>query len=145
VKSVSREDAKTRRSTNDYFFFEEDFFEDDFFEEDFVDAAFFEDAFFAGTLPPARRASDSPMAMACLRLVTFLPELPLFSVPRFRSCITFSTFSDAFFPYLLAIRNLRTGSCAGNVPHEIADRSSRIAGEKPSAAFPAIRDLRSAV
>jgi uncharacterized protein YjbI with pentapeptide repeats len=31
------------------------------------------------------------MAMACLRLVTFLPE-PLRSVPRLRSCIAFFTF-----------------------------------------------------
>src|SRR5690606_24497633 len=38
-----------------------------------------------GTFAPARRASDSPMAIACLRLVTFFPERPLFSVPRLRS------------------------------------------------------------
>jgi hypothetical protein len=89
-----------------YFFFEDffvDFFEDDFFElafldEDFFDddffaLAFFDEAFFDGTLPPSRRASESPMAMACLRLVTFLPEPPLFSVPFFRSCIVFSTLS----------------------------------------------------
>src|SRR5215467_13070283 len=30
-----------------------------------------DDAFFFGTLPPARRASDNPMAIACLRLLTF--------------------------------------------------------------------------
>ena len=40
------------------------------------------------------------MAIACLRLVTFLPDPPLRSVPRLRSRITFSTFSDAFLPYL---------------------------------------------
>lgn len=28
------------------------------------------------------------MAMACLRLVTFLPLRPLFSLPRFISCIS---------------------------------------------------------
>jgi hypothetical protein len=55
--------------------------------------------FFAGTLPPSRRASDRPMAMACLRLVTFRPEEPERSVPRFLSCIAFSTFFEAFFPY----------------------------------------------
>jgi hypothetical protein len=38
--------------------------------------------------------------MACFRLVTFLPDLPLFSVPRLRSCIAFSTFCEALFPYL---------------------------------------------
>jgi hypothetical protein len=65
-------------------------------------ADFFEEASFGGgTLPPARRASDSPIAIACLRLVTFLPELPLFNVPALSSFITFSTFSDAFLPYLL--------------------------------------------
>jgi hypothetical protein len=81
-----------------YRFFEELFFDDlfvDFFE-DFDD--FFDDAFLLGTLPPARRASDKPMAIACLRLVTFLPELPERSVPRFFSCIARSTFSPAFFP-----------------------------------------------
>ena len=45
-----------------------------------------------GTFPPARRASDKPMAMACFRLVTFLPERPDRSVPRLRSCIARSTF-----------------------------------------------------
>ena len=40
-----------------------------------------------GTFAPERRASERPMAMACLRLVTFLPERPERSVPRFRSCI----------------------------------------------------------
>jgi len=36
-----------------------------------------------GTLPPARRAWDNPIAIACLRLRTFLPERPERSVPRF--------------------------------------------------------------
>jgi hypothetical protein len=78
-----------RRRFDFYFFFEDFFFEDFFFEEDF---------FFRGTLPPAFRASDSPIAIACFLLVTFFPE-PLFKVPFLRSCIAFSTFSDAFFPY----------------------------------------------
>jgi len=39
------------------------------------------------------------MAMACLRLRTFLPLFPLFSVPRFRRRIADSTDLDAFFPY----------------------------------------------
>jgi len=60
---------------------------------------YFEDDFLGGTLAPARRASESPIAIACFRLLTFLPELPLFSVPALRSCMTFLTFSDAFFPY----------------------------------------------
>jgi hypothetical protein len=87
------------------FFDELDFFDEDFFAVDFFDD-FFDEDFFDGTLPPSRRASESPMAMACLRLVTFLPERPLFSFPRFISCMFSSTFSDAFFPYLLAIENL---------------------------------------
>jgi hypothetical protein len=87
------------------------FFEAVFFEDEaafFVDEeAFFDpDDFFAGgTFPPSRRASESPMAMACFRLVTFFPD-PLFSVPRLYLCISVSTLSDAFFPYLLAMQNL---------------------------------------
>ena len=56
--------------------------------------------FFRGTFPPARRASDRPIAIACFRLVTFLPDRPLFKVPFFRSCIAFLTFADALAPYL---------------------------------------------
>src|SRR6185295_6581309 len=62
-----------------------------------------------GTLPPARRASLRPIAIACLRLVTFLPERPDRSVPRLRSCIARSTFWLAFFPYFaISIILLRT-------------------------------------
>ena len=39
------------------------------------------------------------MAIACLRLVTFFPDRPLFSVPCFLSCMARSTFSEAAFPY----------------------------------------------
>jgi hypothetical protein len=76
------------------------FDEDDFFDDDFLDqpADFFDDDFFEGTLPPSRRASERPMAMACFRLVTFFPE-PLFNLPLLSSCISSSTLSDAFFPY----------------------------------------------
>jgi hypothetical protein len=94
----------------DAFFEEERFFDElrfvdelrffeDFFEEDFLDEAFFDDFLRDGTLPPSRRASESPIAIACLRLFTFFPELPLFSVPCLRSCIAFSTLSSAFLPY----------------------------------------------
>lgn len=58
------------------------------FREDFRD----------GTFAPFSRASLSPMAMACLRLVTFRPE-PLFSVPFFLRRIVDSTLLDADFPY----------------------------------------------
>jgi hypothetical protein len=40
------------------------------------------------------------MAMACLRLVTFLPERPLFNVPFFISRISVSTCLPAALPYL---------------------------------------------
>ena len=48
--------------------------------------------FFIGIFAPAFRASDRPIAMACLRFVTFLPDRPLFSVPRFISCMARLTF-----------------------------------------------------
>jgi hypothetical protein len=84
----------------------EDFFADDlradFFADDLVDflddEALFDD-FFAGTFAPARRAWESPIAIACLRLVTFLPNFPLRRLPFLRSCIVFLTFAWAFFPY----------------------------------------------
>jgi hypothetical protein len=40
------------------------------------------------------------MAIACLRLVTFLPERPLRNVPRLRSFMARSTFAPAALPYL---------------------------------------------
>lgn len=57
-------------------------------------------AFLRGTFPPARRASESPIAIACFRLVTFFPERPLLKVPLFRSRIALFTFCPAFLPYL---------------------------------------------
>src|SRR5262245_19054430 len=39
-------------------------------------------AFFFGTFLPFFRDSERPIAMACLRLVTLLPLLPLFREPR---------------------------------------------------------------
>ena len=43
------------------------------------------------------------MAIACFRLLTFLPLRPLLSVPFFRFRITRSTSFDAPFEYLRAI------------------------------------------
>src|SRR5690606_5462597 len=71
---------------------------------------FFAAARFLGTFAPARRASDRPMAIACLRLVTFLPERPLRNVPRLRSLMAFSTFFDAFLPYRGGMSG-RLGAC----------------------------------
>src|SRR3954449_1953349 len=59
--------------------------------------------FFFGTFLPDLRASESPIAIACLRLLTFLPERPLFSVPFLRFFIAPSTFLDAPLEYFLAI------------------------------------------
>jgi len=52
-----------------------------------------------GTLAPALRASDNPIAIACLRLFTFLPDLPDLSFPSFISCIDRSTLEEAFLLY----------------------------------------------
>lgn len=74
---------------------------DDFFALLFFDELFFADDFFFGTFAPALRASDSPIAIACLRLVTFFPLRPLFSVPLFFSRMTRATFFCAFELYFL--------------------------------------------
>ena len=49
---------------------------------------------------PSRRASERPMAIACFRLVTFLPLRPDFSFPFFISRISRSTFLPADGEYL---------------------------------------------
>ena len=58
---------------------------------------------FFGTFAPAARASDKPIAIACLRLLTFRPERPLLRVPDLRSRIARPTFADAFFEYFRAM------------------------------------------
>jgi hypothetical protein len=55
--------------------------------------------FWAGTLAPFLRASESPMAIACLLLVTFLLLLPLRKVPAFFLCMALSTELSAALPY----------------------------------------------
>ena len=52
-----------------------------------------------GTFAPFFRASDSPIAIACLRLFTFRP-LPDLRVPFLRRRIALSTVFDAAGPYL---------------------------------------------
>src|SRR5215472_9028565 len=54
-----------------------------------------------GTFAPFFRASESPIAIACFRLVTFLPLRPLFSVPFFISLISRSTLLPALGLYFL--------------------------------------------
>ena len=48
-------------------------------------------------------ASERPIAIACLRLVTFLPKRPLFRVPALRFFIARPTLADAFFEYFRAM------------------------------------------
>ena len=60
-------------------------------------------AVFFGTFCPAALASERPIAMACLRLLTVRPERPLFSVPALRFFITRSTVADAFLEYFRAM------------------------------------------
>jgi hypothetical protein len=78
---------------------------DDFLREDVFLPELFDDdvPFFFGTFAPALRACDSPIAMACFLLLTFFPDRPLLSVPRFRSLIAFFTFAPAFFPYFAIV------------------------------------------
>src|SRR3954470_465624 len=54
-----------------------------------------------GTLAPFFLASESPIAIACLRLLTLppFPPLPDFRVPFFRRRIALSTRFDAADPY----------------------------------------------
>jgi hypothetical protein len=62
---------------------------------------FFLPLFFRGTFAPFFRASDSPMAIACLRLFTLppLPPRPLLSVPFLRRRIALATRFPADLPY----------------------------------------------
>lgn len=80
-------------------FFVAAFFVADFFVADFFVAAFF---FGEGTFAPFSLASDNPMAIACLGLVTFppLPPGPERSVPLFFLFMALSTDLEAPFEYL---------------------------------------------
>src|SRR6185312_15568959 len=61
--------------------------------------------FLLGTFLPFLRASESPMAIACLRLLTFppFPPLPRFNVPFFLRCMARFTSLLALFEYFLAM------------------------------------------
>lgn len=65
----------------------------------------FDDRFLAGTFLPLRRASESPIAIACLRLFTVPPRppLPRFRFPRLRRCMALLTSLDALREYLRAM------------------------------------------
>src|SRR5712691_661956 len=75
----------------------------------------FRPPFLRGTFAPARRASLRPIAIPCLRLVTFVPERPDLSVPCFRSCIARSTSLCAFFPYF-AMQIPPVNGCKADAP-----------------------------
>jgi hypothetical protein len=64
------------------------------------------DPFRGGTFAPFSRASLRPIAMACLRLVTFRPE-PLLSAPFFLRRIADSTRLEADLPYFAITHLLR--------------------------------------
>jgi len=68
----------------------------------FVLLAFLVD-FLAGTFFPSFRASERPIAIACFRLLTVLPERPLFKVPFFRLCNARATFFVAASEYFRAM------------------------------------------
>jgi hypothetical protein len=58
---------------------------------------------FFGTFLPSALASERPIAIACLRLLTFLPDRPLFNVPALRFFIARPTLADAFLEYFRAM------------------------------------------
>lgn len=57
-----------------------------------------------GTFAPFERASESPIAIACLRLLTFAPLLPLFNLPLLYLCIaSFTDFCDFLLYFAISI------------------------------------------
>jgi hypothetical protein len=132
----------------DAFFDEEAFFvAPPFFDADFFDEEedFFDEVFRDGTLSPSARASEIPIAMACLRLFTFAPEPPLFSFPSPYSCITFEIFFCAFAPYLVAMRIsfTRRGAlvCVQAAGRAFSARSGSDANGKSSKRHPTMMDV----
>ena len=91
------------------------------------DWTYFFDRFF-GTLAPFLRASESPIAIACFLLLTFLPDLPLFSVPGLRFFMARPTFFDAPLEYLLFFCFL--GHCTG--PSKFLEHPNRKRSAKGS-------------
>jgi hypothetical protein len=67
---------------------------------------------FFGTFIRAALASDNPIAIACLRLVTFRPERPLFKVPALRFFVARPTEAEAFLEYL---RTMMGSPCSGKL------------------------------
>jgi hypothetical protein len=63
-------------------------------------------------LAPFLRASDKPIAIACLRLFTVLPLLPDLSVPFLRRRIALATRFEAALPYLRLSPDFRAAMVA---------------------------------
>jgi hypothetical protein len=94
-----------------------------------------------GTFAPFFLASDRPIAIACLRLLTFLP-LPDFSVPFFRRRIALSTRFDALFPYLrlpedffaamVILRSVVFGVGCDGLAHVVPMESGVVQSQLPS-------------
>lgn len=101
------------------------------YEVDFLVAAFFELPL-SGTLAPSFLASDKPIAIACFRLVTVLPLRPLFSSPRFSSCIARSTLSWAPCEYFAIMVNLIVNN---------TEPVSRRMPDRPDPAFAVLIDI----
>jgi hypothetical protein len=72
------------------------------FDLRFFAAFLFFERFF-GTFLPSALASERPIAIACLRLLTLRPDRPLFRVPALRFFIARPTLADAFFEYFRAM------------------------------------------
>src|SRR3954454_1119023 len=104
ARPVRKAAAKLRSRLRLYFF--------DDLRFDFLRPPLFA-VFFFGTFFPDLRASERPIAIACLRLLTFFPVRPLFSVPFLRFLIARSTFLDAPLEYFLAMRF--SPGCGGKI------------------------------
>jgi HAD superfamily hydrolase (TIGR01509 family) len=81
-----------------------------------------------GTFAPFSRASLSPIAIACFRLVTLRPD-PLFNVPFFLRRMADSTVFDAAFPYFAICTPPARGSCKACADSFIRIRDRRRAHE----------------
>jgi hypothetical protein len=68
----------------------------------FLELFLFFERFF-GTFLPSALASERPIAIACLRLLTLRPDRPLFRVPALRFFIARPTLAEAFFEYFRAM------------------------------------------
>ena len=90
------------------------------------------DLFFGATFLPFLRASERPIAIACFRLVTFFPLLPLRRVPRLRLCIARFTSLDALFDVFRAMSVHHTKTNTPSQTPLAGERSFRERSSRPS-------------